>query len=93
MKKTLALAALLAAGTLTGCASTSTNELAELRSLAEQAQASADRAQQTANSAQSTADQALAAANAAATRADNAEATANQVNEKVDRMFKKSMLK
>jgi murein lipoprotein len=91
MKKPIALAALLAAGTLTGCATTS--ELAEVRAMAEKAQATADAAQTTANGAKATADQAMATANAASAKADSAEATANQVNEKVDRMFKKSMMK
>ena len=91
MKKQLALALLLTAGTLTGCATTS--ELDEIRAMAEQANANADSALQTANAAKSTADQALTTANAASTKADSAEASANQVNEKVDRMFKKSMMK
>ena len=91
MKKHFALAVLLAAGTLGGCATTS--EIAEIRAMAEKAQQSADQAQQSANRAQATADQALNTANAASAKADAAEATASQVNEKIDRMFKKSMMK
>lgn len=91
MKKQLALAVLLTAGTLGGCATTS--EIAEVRAMAEKAQATADQALAAANSAKSTADQGSATANAASAKADSAEATANQVNEKIDRMFKKSMMK
>lgn len=91
MKKHIALAVLLAAGSLAGCATTS--ELSEVRAMAEKAQATADQAQKTANEAKAASDQAVATANAASAKADSAEATANQVNEKVDRMFKKSMMK
>lgn len=91
MKKQLALALMISAGALTGCATTS--DLNEVRAIAEKAQATADSAQQTANAAKASADQAVSTANAASAKADAAEAAANQANEKVDRAFKKSMLK
>ena len=90
MSKKALLALAMAAG-LAGCASTS--ELTEIRSMAEKAQASADRAQQTADQALQRAEQANATANAASAKADSAEQTAAQVNEKIDRMFKKTMMK
>ena len=98
MKKHVAIAILLASGSIAGCASTS--ELAEVRALAENAQAAANQAQQTAdralanaNDASQRVDGAVSAANAASAKADAAEASANRVNEKIDRMFKKTMLK
>lgn len=91
MKHYIALAVMLSAAALSGCATTS--ELAEVRAMAEKAQATANQAQQTADSVKASADQAVATANAASAKADSAEATANQVSEKVDRMFKKSMMK
>lgn len=98
MKKQAMLVVVLAMSGLAGCVSTS--ELAEVRALAEQANTNAGHAQETADRALSVADQAsqrvddaVAAANAASAKAEAAEASANNVNEKIDRMFKKSMLK
>ena len=84
MKKYVALAVMAAAVTLSGCATK--GDLKEVREIAEKAQASADAAQRTA-------DQALSTANAAAAKAESAEAAAARVDEKVDQMFKKSMMK
>ena len=98
MKKHVALALLLTAGSLAGCASTS--DVADIRAMAEQAQATANQANQKADRALAAADQAnqrvdgaVNAANDAAAKADAAEASANRVNEKIDRMFKKTMMK
>jgi hypothetical protein len=98
MRKTIIAAAIIAATGLAGCAST--GELAEVRAAADKAQASADRAQQTADAAKLSADQAAQSAAAAsaqsaaaAAKADSAEQTATSVNEKIERMFKKTMMK
>lgn len=83
MKKTalLSLAAVLAsAGLVSGCATDELKkEIADVRTLAEQAQG-------TANAADAKAQQALDAAN-------NAQACCNENSEKIDRMFRKAMLK
>ena len=84
MKKLITLAAVVAAVSLAGCATTS--DVAEVRALAEKAQSSADRAQQTA-------DQAMAAAREASAKADAAQAAAKEVDNKIDQMFKKTMMK
>jgi hypothetical protein len=68
----------------TGCASTS--QLDEVRTIAEEAKASAAAANTAAAAAQGTADQALMAAKAA-------QASADEANEKIDRSFKKAMEK
>ncbi|CBL47369.1 hypothetical protein HDN1F_37860 [gamma proteobacterium HdN1] len=91
MKKHVAIALVLAAAGLAGCASNS--ELSDVRAQIEQAQQTADRALSAAESAQQRADSAVSTANAASAKADAAQATANQVDEKIDRMFKKTMMK
>jgi murein lipoprotein len=68
----------------TGCASTS--DLEKVRATAEEAKAAAAQAQATADAAKSSADAAAAAANQANT-------CCTDTNEKIDRMFKKSMYK
>jgi len=70
--RSVALAGLAALGAvmMTGCASTS--EIAEIRAMAEDAKATADKALQ---------------------RAEEANTCCNNTNEKIDRMFKKSMYK
>lgn len=73
-----------AALTLTGCAST--GDLNQLRAQVQHAQQTADQAQQTANAAQTT-------ANAAKQTAEQAKQTAQDTNQRIDRMFKKSMRK
>jgi methyl-accepting chemotaxis protein len=95
----------LALLTAVGCQST--KALDEVRTLAEKAERDAANAQATANSATTSANSANNAAAAAKTAADNAQATANQAlqaarsaqagvdatNEKMDRMFKKTVSK
>ena len=83
-------AALLSLTLLGGCAT----------SLNEQDQAKLDNAVQTANDAKATANEALAKANAAAASADQAAASAQaaaanaqSANEKVDRIFQRSLRK
>lgn len=83
-KSTLMASALAATVLLGGCASNS--ELAEVR-------AAAERAQQTADAANQKADQALQAAQTADANATAAMNKANEVDEKVERMFKKGMMK
>ena len=91
--------------TAVGCQST--KALDEVRVLAQKAERDAAAAQATANSAATSANGANSAAAAAKSAADNAQSTANQAlqaaqtaqagvdatNEKIDRMFKKSMSK
>jgi hypothetical protein len=88
-----------------GCQST--KALDEVRTLAQKAERDAAAAQATANSAASSATAAANAAASAKTAADNAQSTANQAlqaantaqsgvdatNEKMDRMFKKTVSK
>ena len=69
---------------LAGCATTS--DLDKVAAKADAAQSTANEALAKANSAQSTADQAMSTANAANQKADEA-------NMKVERMFKKAMMK
>ena len=85
---TLPLAAVLAAsGLLFGCATDELKrEIAEARSLAEQAQETADRAQKAANESNAKADRAMNAAR-------NAQACCDANSERVDRMFRKAMMK
>jgi hypothetical protein len=95
----------LAMLTAVGCQST--KSLDEVRALAQKAEQDAAAAQATANSASSSASAANSTAASAKTAADNAQSTANQAlqaartaqagvdstNEKMDRMFKKSVSK
>ena len=93
---------------LAGCATTVTTEqLAKIQTLAEQASSKADNAQSTAdqalsraNAAQTTASQALSRANAAQSTADQALQTANEAKEaakierkKAERIMNKAMQK
>ncbi|HKJ09015.1 MAG TPA: Lpp/OprI family alanine-zipper lipoprotein [Gammaproteobacteria bacterium] len=89
--KLLALAAMVAVLGLSGCASTS--ELEKVRAMAQQAQNTAQQAQQSADQAMNTAKQAQSTADAAAKSADKANQCCKHTNEKIDRMFKKSMYK
>lgn len=73
-----------AALTLTGCAST--GDLAQLQGQVQQLKQQVGQAQQTA-------DQALQKATAAQSTAVTAEQTATDTNQRLDRMFKKSMRK
>ena len=100
MKRTLVKATILAAVfmVLGGCVTT--EQLAEVRAIAENAQAAADSAASAANSASSAADnamstanQALDAANSAQSAADAAMACCNENSSKLDRMFEKAMQK
>jgi len=91
MRKAIIAAAIITATGLAGCASNS--ELAEIRTLAEKAQQTADAAKMTADQALQTASAANSQSAAAAAKADSAEQAANSANEKIDRMFKKTMLK
>jgi len=95
----------LAMLTAVGCQST--KALDEVRTLAQKADQDAAAAQATANSATNTANAANSTAAAAKSAADNAQSTANQAlqaahtaqagvdasNEKMDRMFKKTVSK
>ena len=68
----------------TGCATT--KQVNEARTLAEEAKMQAAAAERTANNAK-------AAADAAMRKAEEAERCCHDTNEKIDRMFKKSMQK
>jgi len=95
----------LAMLTAVGCQST--KALDEVRTLAQKAESDAAAAQATANAASTSASTANSAAAAAKSAADNAQSTANQAlqaarsaqegvdatNEKMDRMFKKTVSK
>ncbi|UTV80340.1 Lpp/OprI family alanine-zipper lipoprotein [Acidithiobacillus sp. YTS05] len=95
---TLKVAALILPLGLAGCATNS--DLAKVASKADAAQSTANEALAKANAAQNTANDALSKANAAQSTADQAMSTANaanqkaeEANEKVERMFKKAMMK
>ena len=85
MKTVAAGIALIAVAGLTGCASTST----DIQSLKDEVA----RAQSTADSAARDAADAKAAAAAAQATADEAKAKADETDDKINRMFKKSMYK
>ena len=87
----LLLGGLAAALLLGACASTP--ELEEVRAMAQEAKNSAAEAQQAAQRAQSTADEAQATANGAMKAAKQAGRCCSDTNEKIDRMFKKTMYK
>ena len=74
-----------------GCASTS--EMEEVRAMAEAAQAPADSARTEAGEAKSMARAAQSAAEAAELSANSANSCCEQNCEKMDRMFKQSMMK
>ena len=89
MKPTVALAAaVLAASTLlSGCATEQMKQdIAEAKAMAEQAQADAGQAQSSADAAASQADMAMDAAR-------GAQACCDANSERVDRMFRKAMMK
>lgn len=89
MKPTLALAAAVLAGStlLSGCATEQMKQdVADAKTMAAQAQADAERAQRSADAAASTADMALDAAR-------GAKACCDANSERVDRMFRKAMMK
>ena len=85
-------------GALTGCASNS--ELAGVKTSVDKAQQTASAAQSSATAANSAADaaakkadQAAQAAQSASSKADQALQGVNDINEKLERMFKKGMQK
>jgi len=93
MKKTLIKTSILvlALGTLGACATT--EQLAQVRSMAESAQSAANSASQRADSAVTTANRAMDAANSAKAAADAAAACCNANTSRLDRMFEKAMQK
>ena len=93
MKRTLLRASILALalGLVAGCATT--EQLAEVRSIAEAAKSSADSAGQRADSAAATASQAIEAANRAESTAQSALDCCNQNTSRLDKMFEKAMKK
>lgn len=93
MKSTVLKASILASAIvlLSGCATT--EEIAQIRSLAESAQSAANSAQSTAGNALGVANQALDAARAAQSSADAAAACCNENSSRLDRMFEKAMQK
>ncbi len=82
----------LAAALLLG-ACVATPEFEEVRTMAQQAENRAAEAQEAAQRAQSSADEAQATADAAMKAARQASRCCSDINEKIDRMFKKSMYK
>ena len=89
MKPTVAFAAaILAASTLlSGCATEQMKQdIADAKAMAEQAQATAEQAQSSADAAASKADMAMDAAR-------GAQACCDANSERVDRMFRKAMMK
>ena len=77
---------MVACGLMFGCASMHEQDLAEVRSIAEQARADAAAATQAAAEAQARAD-------AAMQTAADAKAQSDETESKIDRMFKKAMYK
>lgn len=76
---------------LSGCVTT--EQLAEVRAIAEGAQAAADRAASSADNAMAAANRAMDAAEGAQSAADAAAACCNENSSKLDRMFEKAMQK
>ena len=76
---------------LGGCANTA--EMDQLRQMASDAMTAAQQAQQDASRAQATADSAAAQASDAMQRAEDANACCQANTERMDKMFKKSMMK
>ncbi|HEY5622580.1 MAG TPA: Lpp/OprI family alanine-zipper lipoprotein [Gammaproteobacteria bacterium] len=88
MFRKLQLGALVAAlAFATGCASVTPEQLAEVRTIAENALSAANSASSSANSAQQAASAAQSTANQALSAANAAQACCDATNEKVDRMF------
>ncbi len=84
-------AVVMALGLSAGCAST--QRIDEVRAAAEDAQRAATQAGERAAVAERKADEAKSAADAAMRKAQEAERCCEETNEKIDRMFKKSMSK
>ena len=81
---------------ISGCAMggcVTTEQLAEVREIAEGAQAAADRAANSADAAMAAANRAMDAAAGAQSAADAANACCNENSSKLDRMFEKAMQK
>jgi murein lipoprotein len=91
VKAASTIVTLAAIAGLAGCASTS--EMDKLRSEISQANDTAQSASATADAARKEAAAASALASEAKATADDAKATSDATNEKIDRMFKKSMYK
>lgn len=82
-----ATALVIGAAVATGCASVTTEQLEEVRGIAESAQNAADAAQRAANDAQQAASSAQSTANQALQAAQAAQACCDATNQRVDRMF------
>ncbi len=82
-----ATALVIGAAVATGCASVTTEQLEEVRSIAEAARNTADAAQRTANEARQAASGAQSTANQALQAAQAAQACCDATNQRVDRMF------
>lgn len=79
---------------LSGCATDQMKQdIAEARALAEEAKAAAAAAQSSADAAAAKADAAAARADQAQSSADAAQSCCNANGEKIDRMFRKAMMK
>lgn len=83
--------AIISGCAMSGCVTT--EQLAEVRAIAEGAQAAADRAGSSADNAMATANRAMDAAAGAQSAADAANACCNENSGKLDRMFEKAMQK
>lgn len=95
MRMVRVVGGLIIAGTValaTGCGVTS-EQIEELRALAQQAQQTADGAQSAAAAAQSAADSANSKADSALSAANDANNCCRRNSEKMDRMFEKAMQK
>ena len=90
-RKVLFPALIMAVTSGAGCATS--EEISELRRMAEDAQQSATQAANAATNAQATADEASRKADQALDSAAQANACCDATNEKIDRMFKRSMSK
>lgn len=86
-----ASAVAMALGLSAGCASTT--KIDEVRTMAEEAARTATQATERAAVAERKAEQAQSTADAAMRQAQEAERCCEETNEKMDRMFKKSMTK
>ena len=93
MKRTLTKASILAFALvlLSGCATT--EQIAEIRSMAESAQSTANNASSQASRALATANEALDTARQAQSTANSAVDCCNANSSKIDRMFEKAMMK
>ena len=93
MKRTLIKTSILAFALvlLSGCATT--EQIAEIRSMAESAQSTANNASSQASRALATANEALDAARQAQSTANSAMDCCNANSSKIDRMFEKAMRK